>query len=129
MFIFIYKAGVLALAARFDSGSYRGGICGGDHGEAAFTLWLVQVQKGVDIHLQPMENPTPSRWIYLERNINPLKSPCWNRVLAGTVACRGKPCQDRFSNRTCHSEGNPYWKSLFLDKKHAMKRIHTETVR
>lgn len=88
MFIIIHKAGSLASAARFDGGGYRGAICGGDHGEAAVTLQPMEIQEGVDIHLQPMENPTPSRWIYLERNINPWKSPCWTRLLAGTVAYR-----------------------------------------
>ncbi|GAB0183211.1 hypothetical protein GRJ2_000786400 [Grus japonensis] len=48
-------------------------------------LQLMDVDGGADIHLQPMEDPTPEQVDAPEGGCDPMGSPHWSRLLAGPV--------------------------------------------
>lgn len=60
--------------------------CGADHGETAVPLQPMEVNGGAEIPLQPMEETHAGAGGCLRRGCDPLGSPHWSRVLAGT--CR-----------------------------------------
>ena len=45
-----------------------------------------EVHSGADIHLQPVEDPTPEQVDVPEGGCDPVESLCWSRLLAGPVA-------------------------------------------
>ena len=51
----------------------------------AVTLQPTEVNSGADMHLQPMEDPTPEQVNAPKEGCDPMGSPCWNRFLAGPV--------------------------------------------
>ncbi|GAB0179605.1 tRNA:m(4)X modification enzyme TRM13 [Grus japonensis] len=48
-------------------------------------LQPMEVQSGTDIHLQPMEDPTPEQVEAPEGGCDHLEIPHWSRLLAGPV--------------------------------------------
>ncbi|GAB0186110.1 AN1-type zinc finger protein 5-like [Grus japonensis] len=48
-------------------------------------LQPMQDDGGADIHLQPVEDPTPEQVEAPEGGCDPMGSPCWNKLLAGPV--------------------------------------------
>jgi len=46
-------------------------------------LQPMEVHGGADIHLQPMDSPTPEQVGGPEGVCDPVESPCWSRLLAG----------------------------------------------
>ncbi|GAB0185878.1 AN1-type zinc finger protein 5-like [Grus japonensis] len=64
----------------------------------AVPLQPMEVHGGADIHLQPMEDPTPEQVDAPEGGCDPV----------------GSLCQSRFSVRTCDPMGDPHWSSLLL---------------
>ena len=57
----------------------------------------------------PREDPTLKQVDVPEGGCDPVRSPCWSRLLAGVVAP-----WSRFAGRTCDPVGDPCWSSLFL---------------
>ncbi|GAB0186401.1 hypothetical protein GRJ2_001105400 [Grus japonensis] len=51
----------------------------------AVPLQPMEVNDGADIHLQPVEDPTPEPVDAPEGGCGPMGSPCWSRLLAGPV--------------------------------------------
>ena len=51
----------------------------------AVPLQPMEVHGGADIHLQPMEDPTPEQVDAPKGGCDPVGSPCWSRLLAGPV--------------------------------------------
>ena len=51
----------------------------------AVPLQPMQVNGGADIHLQPMEDPTPEQVDLPEGGCDPMGSLHWSRLLAGPV--------------------------------------------
>ncbi|KAK4806863.1 hypothetical protein QYF61_012584 [Mycteria americana] len=56
----------------------------------AVPLQPMEVHSGADIHLQPMENPTPKQVDVPEGGCDPMESPHWSRLLAGPVTPWGE---------------------------------------
>ncbi|OPJ73508.1 hypothetical protein AV530_005844 [Patagioenas fasciata monilis] len=52
----------------------------------AVPLQHMEIHGGAEIHLQPVEDPTPEQEDALEEVCDPMGSPCWSRLLAGPVA-------------------------------------------
>ncbi|GAB0185852.1 cAMP-dependent protein kinase inhibitor alpha [Grus japonensis] len=52
----------------------------------AVLLQPMEVDGGVDIHLQPVEDPTSEQVDAPKEGCDPVGSPCWSRVLARPVA-------------------------------------------
>ncbi|GAB0179452.1 AN1-type zinc finger protein 5-like [Grus japonensis] len=52
----------------------------------AVPLQPMEVDGGADIHLQPMEDPTPEQVDVPEGGCDPMGSPCWSRLLAEPMA-------------------------------------------
>ncbi|GAB0177996.1 AN1-type zinc finger protein 5-like [Grus japonensis] len=52
----------------------------------AVPLQPMEDDGGADIHLQPVENPTPEQVDAPEGGCDPVGSPRWSRLLAGPVA-------------------------------------------
>ncbi|GAB0178094.1 epimerase family protein SDR39U1 [Grus japonensis] len=52
----------------------------------AVPLQLMGADGGTDIHLQPMEDPTPEHVKAPEGGCDPVGSPRWTKLLAGPVA-------------------------------------------
>ncbi|GAB0183513.1 AN1-type zinc finger protein 5-like [Grus japonensis] len=52
----------------------------------AVPLQTMEVNGGADIHLQPMEDPTPEQVEAPERGCDPMGSLRWSKFLAGPVA-------------------------------------------
>ena len=52
----------------------------------AVPLQPMDVRGGADIHLQPVEDPTPEQVDVPEAGCDPVGSPHWSRLLAGPVA-------------------------------------------
>ena len=48
-------------------------------------LQPMEVHGGADIHLQPVEDPTPEQVDARTGGCDPMGSPCWSRLLAGPV--------------------------------------------
>ncbi|PKU47235.1 hypothetical protein llap_2476 [Limosa lapponica baueri] len=48
-------------------------------------LQLIDINGGADIHLQPVEDPTPELVDMPEGDCDPLESQDWRSLLAGTV--------------------------------------------
>ncbi|GAB0177816.1 hypothetical protein GRJ2_000246900 [Grus japonensis] len=58
----------------------------------AVPLQPMEVDGGADIHLQPMEDPTPEQVEAPEGGCDPVGSPHWSKLLAGPMAlCREEP--------------------------------------
>ncbi|KAK4810846.1 hypothetical protein QYF61_008818 [Mycteria americana] len=80
-------------------------------------LQPMEVHGGADMHLKPVEDPTPEQLDAPEGGCDPVESPCWSR----------------FSDRTCDPMGDPRWSSPFLKDrtpwKGHMERTHTGAVR
>ena len=51
----------------------------------AVALQPMEVNGGADIHLQPVEDPTPEQMDAPEGGCDPMGSPRWSRLLAGPV--------------------------------------------
>ncbi|GAB0206558.1 AN1-type zinc finger protein 5-like [Grus japonensis] len=51
----------------------------------AVPLQPMENDGGADIHLQPMENPTPEQVDAPKGGCDPMGSPCWSKFLAGPV--------------------------------------------
>ncbi|GAB0182549.1 hypothetical protein GRJ2_000720200 [Grus japonensis] len=64
----------------------------------AVPLQPMEADGGADIHLQPVEDPTPEQVDAPEGGCGPVGSPHWNR----------------FAGRTCDPVGGPRWSSLLL---------------
>ncbi|GAB0181776.1 hypothetical protein GRJ2_000642900 [Grus japonensis] len=64
----------------------------------AVPLQPMEDDGGADIHLQPMEDPTPEQVDAPEGGCDPMGSSRWSR----------------FAGRTCDPMGDPHWSSLFL---------------
>ena len=79
-------------------------------------LQPMEVHGGADIHLQPMEDPTPEQADVPEGGCSPVGSPCWSRLLAGPADPwrERSPRWSRFAGRTGGPVGDPRWSSLFL---------------
>ena len=81
----------------------------------AVPLQPMEVHGGADIHLQPMEDPTPEQVDASKGGCDPMGSLCWSRLLAGPVnPWRQEPTLKRFAGRTCDPAGDPRWSSLLL---------------
>ncbi|GAB0179550.1 AN1-type zinc finger protein 5-like [Grus japonensis] len=64
----------------------------------AVPLQPMEDNGGADIHLQPVEDPTPEQMEAPEGGCDPVGSPCWSRVLAGPVdPWREKPTPEQDS--------------------------------
>jgi len=76
----------------------------------------MEVYGGADLHLQPIEDPTPEQVDVPKGCCDPADSLCWSRVLAGPVAPRRErsPHWSRFAGRACDPVGDPHWSSPFL---------------
>ncbi|KAM9591242.1 uncharacterized protein ACIBXB_006115 [Morphnus guianensis] len=61
-------------------------------------LQPMEVNGGADIHLQPLEDPTPEQVDVPDGGCDPIRRPRWSR----------------FSGRTCNTTGDPLWSSPFL---------------
>jgi len=74
------------------------------------SLQPMEVYSGADLHLQPMEDPTPEqadaqRRLWL----------CGKPVLEQAPGRRERsPCWRRFAGRTCDPLGDPRWSGPFL---------------
>ncbi|GAB0179480.1 AN1-type zinc finger protein 5-like [Grus japonensis] len=93
------KKGAAAFAAG-DNVSEEGGEVGAPATGAEIPMQLVEktmvrqavplqpmeVNGGADIHMQPMEDPTPEQVNAPKGGCDPMGSPCWSRLLAGPVA-------------------------------------------
>ncbi|GAB0204038.1 zinc finger and BTB domain-containing protein 5 [Grus japonensis] len=74
-------------------------------------LQPMEIDGGADIHLQPMEDPTPEQVEAPEGCHDPVGS----RLLAGPgTHGERSPCWSRFAGRTCDPVGDPCWSSLVL---------------
>ncbi|PKU47097.1 hypothetical protein llap_2592 [Limosa lapponica baueri] len=81
----------------------------------AVPLLPMEVHGGAEIHLQPVEDPTPEQVHVSEGGCDPMGSPHWSRLLAGPGGpWREEPCWTRFAGRTYDPVGNPHWSCLFL---------------
>ncbi|GAB0180280.1 AN1-type zinc finger protein 5-like [Grus japonensis] len=54
----------------------------------AVPLQPMEDDGGADIHLQPVEDPTPEQVEAPKGGCDPMGSPQWSRLLAGPVALR-----------------------------------------
>ncbi|GAB0207658.1 AN1-type zinc finger protein 5-like [Grus japonensis] len=48
-------------------------------------LQPMEVDGGADIHMQPVEDPTPEQVDAPKGDCDPVGSPCWSKLLAGPV--------------------------------------------
>ncbi|CAN0302372.1 unnamed protein product, partial [Bubo scandiacus] len=81
----------------------------------AVPLKPMEVYGRADIHLQPVEDPTPEQVDVPKGGCDPIRSLCWSRLLAGPVI----PWREEFTleqapGRTYDPPGDPLWSSLFL---------------
>ncbi|KAK4826947.1 hypothetical protein QYF61_012796, partial [Mycteria americana] len=76
----------------------------------------MEVNGGVDIHLQPVEDPMPEQVDAPEGGCDLMESLCWSKLLAGPMDPwrERSPCWSRFAGRTCDPVGDPRWSSLCL---------------
>ncbi|PKU47002.1 suppression of tumorigenicity 5 protein isoform x4 [Limosa lapponica baueri] len=81
----------------------------------AVVLKPMEVRGGTDIHLQPVEYPTPEKVDAPKEAVNPRKAHTKADSLQHPGACGGRgSCWNRFAGRTCGPVGDPCWNSLFL---------------
>ncbi|GAB0185546.1 structural maintenance of chromosomes protein 6 [Grus japonensis] len=81
----------------------------------AVPLQPMEVNGGADTHLQPVEDPMPEQVEAPEGGCDPVGSPCWSKLLAGSVALwTEEPRRSRIAGRTCDPMGDLRWSSLFL---------------
>ncbi|KAK4811365.1 hypothetical protein QYF61_027594 [Mycteria americana] len=85
----------------------------------AVPLQAMEVNGGTDIHLQPMEDPTPEQVDVPKGGCDQVESPCWALLPAVSwqdLCTYGErsPHWSRFAGRTCEPVGDPHWSSLFL---------------
>jgi len=75
----------------------------------------MEVHGGADIHLQPMEDPTPEQMDALKQAMTLWKAHTgagsWQDLW---TSGERSPNWSRFAGRTCDPMGDPHWSSLFL---------------
>ncbi|KAJ7419743.1 hypothetical protein WISP_52376 [Willisornis vidua] len=74
-------------------------------------LQPMEVHRGAEEHLQPMDNPTLEQ-VNTPRGSDSVGSPHRSRLLTGPLA-HGE--RNRFADRTCDPVGDLQWSSLFLE--------------
>jgi len=68
----------------------------------------MKVNGGADIHLHPVEDPTPEQ-MNAQRKLPPVESPSWSRLLAGPVGPWGSHPGAICSCRTARCGKDPRW--------------------
>ena len=79
----------------------------------AVPLQPMEVHGGADIHLQPMEDPTPEQ-VGARRRLLPRGKPALERAPGRTCGSVERSPRSRFSGRTCDPVGDPRWSSVLL---------------
>ncbi|GAB0185827.1 hypothetical protein GRJ2_001048000 [Grus japonensis] len=81
----------------------------------AVPLQPMEVDGGADIHLQPVEDPTPEQVEAPKGDCDPVEVHTGAGSWQDLWTCGERsPCQNRFAGRTCDPVGDPHWSSLFL---------------
>ncbi|GAB0208778.1 AN1-type zinc finger protein 5-like [Grus japonensis] len=72
-----------------------------------FPLQSLEVNGGVDIHLQPMEDHTPEQVDAPEGGCDPVESPHWSRLLAGPATHGEEPTLEQVFWQDLWPSGGP----------------------